>query len=391
MDIQTKDGIVLRGIPDGTPEEAIKARIAKIRAEGTQAPAQAAPKPKPGFMESLKSAFSSPLLGGGPIGAIGNLGMKQIDQAIDRGAVEGGGVVTDMASRMGASPEVAAGAGVVGNMGVRSIPTIAGALAGKLIEPVTRNAPVVGSRAIMQSALKPSSKDLASGDAAKAIDTMLDGGFNVTPGGVAEMRALVKKLSGEVDDLVNASPGIVKRDPAVRAEMVEQLKKFREQVNPTSDLKAIRDSWAEFKRTIPPEISVARAQALKKGTYGILADKYANLGTVGDEAGTQSQMALARGMRKSVEQNVPGALPKNKRMQELINAMEMAEGRSGIAGNRDIAGIALLANHPVAGAAMLADRNPWFKSILARYLHSGMPATGAIAGTAEGIDLGRRK
>lgn len=31
MDIQTKDGILLRGIPDGTPEEAIKARIAEIR------------------------------------------------------------------------------------------------------------------------------------------------------------------------------------------------------------------------------------------------------------------------------------------------------------------------------------------------------------------------
>lgn len=35
MDIQTKDGIVLRGIPDGTPEDAIKARIALIR-EGRQ-------------------------------------------------------------------------------------------------------------------------------------------------------------------------------------------------------------------------------------------------------------------------------------------------------------------------------------------------------------------
>lgn len=33
MDIQTKDGILLRGIPDGTPDDAIKARIAKIRAE----------------------------------------------------------------------------------------------------------------------------------------------------------------------------------------------------------------------------------------------------------------------------------------------------------------------------------------------------------------------
>ena len=39
MDIQTKDGIFLRNIPDGTPEESIKARIASIRqGRGTSAP-----------------------------------------------------------------------------------------------------------------------------------------------------------------------------------------------------------------------------------------------------------------------------------------------------------------------------------------------------------------
>ena len=36
MDIKTKDGILLRGIPDGTPDEVIKERIAKIRGEKSQ-------------------------------------------------------------------------------------------------------------------------------------------------------------------------------------------------------------------------------------------------------------------------------------------------------------------------------------------------------------------
>lgn len=36
MDIQTKDGILLRGIPDGTPEEVIKARLAEIRGGNPQ-------------------------------------------------------------------------------------------------------------------------------------------------------------------------------------------------------------------------------------------------------------------------------------------------------------------------------------------------------------------
>lgn len=42
MDIQTQDGILLRGIPDGTPDDVIKARIAKIRGGG--APVEQAPQ-----------------------------------------------------------------------------------------------------------------------------------------------------------------------------------------------------------------------------------------------------------------------------------------------------------------------------------------------------------
>ena len=235
----------------------------------------------------------------------------------------------------------------------------------------------------MQSALKPSSKDLASGDAVKAIDTMLQGGFNATPAGVAKMRVLVKKLSGEVDDLVKASTGTVEKTD-VRKELIEQLSKFRKQVNPNADVKAILKSWDEFKHTVGSQIPVQQAQELKKGTYKILADKYAHTGTVGDEAGTQAQMALARGLRKGIEKEVPGVVPKNARQQELINAMEIAERRAGIAGNRDIAGIAWLAEHPAASAGMLADRSPWIKSLLARYMQSGMPATGAVGGTLYG-------
>src|SRR3990167_8685214 len=52
MDIQTKDGILLRGIPEGTPDEVIKERIAKIRAGGglkTQVQPQ-----EPSFLDRAK-------------------------------------------------------------------------------------------------------------------------------------------------------------------------------------------------------------------------------------------------------------------------------------------------------------------------------------------------
>lgn len=71
MDIQTKDGITLRGIPDGTPDEAIKARIEKIRAEGAREPfsepAQAVQAPaaaaEPSDLSVAKNAANKAIAG----------------------------------------------------------------------------------------------------------------------------------------------------------------------------------------------------------------------------------------------------------------------------------------------------------------------------------------
>ena len=342
------------------------------------APAQALAKPK-SFWDNFVSVLTAPQTAGGPMAMIGREGLRETDKLIEQGAYSGGGAVTDIAARAGASPEVAGGLGTAANFAVRATPTLIGAMAGKFVEPVTKAA----GRKLMQSALKPGAKDLASGDAAKAIDTMLEGGFNATPGGVAEMRKLVSQLSDDVDDLIKASPATVNRD-AIRVEVLETLKQFRKQVNPNADVKAILKSWDEFKHTIGNRIPISVAQDIKKGTYKILADKYAHLGTVGDEAGTQAQMSIARGLRKGIEKGAPGVVEPNKRMSELINAMEIAERRAGIAGNRDIAGLAWLAEHPTAAAGMLADRSQTIKSLLGRYLYSGMPITGATAGTVYG-------
>ena len=437
--------------------------------------------------------ISNSPIAGGPIGMIARGGMEQVDKAIDRTAYAGGGAVTDaLAGKV--PPEIAAAGGTLANMGVHAIPTAAGAVAGKAIEAGTK--PL--ARTLYQSALKPSSKDIASGDSAKAIETMLKGGFPASTGGVAKMRVIVQKLSKDVDDMVAASPATVDK-ALVRQELAKTLRQFKEQVDPDQDVKSILQSWDRFKNhrlfrpigkeardlttridskyaskgealkdsgrfattaaqqenlahggvvsktaggsgnpspvakpvegmpRVPgrittnidrvPEaqqaakdaaeiaaqrqremeflqyqlrslkehtgdgIPVDLAHKIKKGTYGILADKYSHLGTVGDEAGTQAQMAMARGLRKGIEKGVPGVVKPNKDMAELINAIEIAERRAGIAGNRDIAGIAWLAENPAASAGMLADRSPYIKSTLARLLYSGMPQTGALAGT----------
>ena len=439
-----------------------------------------------------KQVRGSPMTGG-PMGMMAQQGMKAFNEGLDKTAYGVGGAATDaLAGKV--PPEIAAAGGTLANMGVHALPTAAGAVAGKAMEAGTK--PL--ARGLYQSALKPSSKDIASGDSAKAIETMLKGGFPASTGGVAKMRTIVQKLSKDVDDMVAASPATVDK-ALVRQELAKTLRQFKEQVDPDQDVKVILQTWDRFKNhrlfrpigkeardltsriegkyaskadalqdsgrfsttaaqqetlahggvvsktaggsgnpspvarpvegmpRVPgrittniervPEaqqaakeaaeiasqrqkemeflsyqlrslkehtgdgIPVDLAHRIKKGTYKILADKYSHLGTVGDEAGTQAQMSMARGLRKGIEKGVPSVVKTNKDMAELINAIEIAERRAGISGNRDIAGIAWLAETPVAGAGMLADRSPYVKSALARLLYSGMPQTGALAGT----------
>ena len=343
-------------------------RLAELEAKAGQ---QAMVHKPPPAQPSIPLQAGSPIAGG-PLMALFGESQKAFNEELGKGAYNLGGAVTDITG----SP-VAGGAT---NAAVNAIPSLVGALGGKLAESATR--PL--ARALMQSALKPSSKDIATGDAKRAIETMLTRGHNVTPGGAAQMRGKVSQLSQQADDLIAGSTATVDRSATVRPEIIETLKKFRNQVNPSSDVSSILKSWDEFRHTTPPQIPVQKAQELKKGTYRLLADKYAHLGTVGDEAATQSQMAMARGLRKGVEQAVPGVVAPNKEMAALINALEMAERRSGVAANRDLASIAFLSPHAATTGAMLADRSPWIKSLLARYLHSGMPATGAAAATTAG-------
>lgn len=319
----------------------------------------------------------------GPLGAIaGQVG--QAVQNLDQAADVAGGKTTDVLSGA-VPPEVAAAAGTA----VKMAPAAIGAgTGGALGRPVME----AGAKRVMHSALKPSSEAIMSGDAAKAIDTLLREGGNVTPGGVAKLRALVDKLHGEVAGKVKAAAeaGATVDKGYVGSEVYQTLQKFRNQLNSKADEAAILKSWEETSEKLASKIPVDTAQSLKQGTYKILADKYAKAGrpAVENEAATQAQMAGARGLRKGIEDAVPGVAELNKRESEIINAIELAERRAGVSGNRDLAGIAWLANHPAAMAAMLADRSPLFKSMIARLLYEGRaaaPAGAGAVGTATAI------
>lgn len=391
MDIKTKDGILLRGIPDGTPEDVIKGRINKIRSERKDNSSVALPEVTPGqeplsYGNMMKDSLSNVAKGfmtSGPLGGMGAAvgeGFGNMGKIMERGGYKGGEAVTDILAPY-VSPEVAGGAGYMTNVGIQAIPALFGAIGGQELKPGLEYL----GKGRMWSALKPNQKEILSGDAEKIVQTLLNRGINVTEGGATKLRKMTDPLNQRVNDIISKSTKSVTKTESGR-EIAKLLKKTRNQVNPDADLGVVSKSWKQFDRTNPSYFPIKKAQDLKQGTYQML-EKKAFDGL--QNADVEAQKALARGLRSGVEKQEPGVIPLNKELSELYNAIGPVERRAGIAANRDLLGLTPAALNPQAMAAMLMDRSQWVKSMLARALYSTgkgplLPATGASLGAVLG-------
>ncbi len=374
FEITSPDGKKYRvtGPEGSTQEEA----LARVKAQHTQPTPRAAPgsEPLPSMGDFAKEVGGDMASGFATKGfpGLAMAGAKDMGKLMDRGAYKTGGAVTDALAPY-VSPEVAGGAGYAANVGVQALPVLIGALTGKAAQPVLEGA---GKR-VMHSALKPLSGDVVSGDADRAIQTLLDEGVNVTGGGAAKLEGMAVDLSSQVRDKIASSSGMIDKSyPA--SEIADALKRVRTQVNPSSDVNSVMKSWGEFNEVTPDKIPVQLAQELKQGTYKTLEGKYGEL----EGASIEAQKALARGLRKAIEEQVPEVGPLNKQTSDLLNALRQVTRREGMSSNRDILGLAPAAMNPKAAGLMALDRSSLFKSLLARLLYSAGPtaATGAGAG-----------
>lgn len=368
----------------GTPEFETVAQAYQISRQGVSE----TPKPKASGVGPVLEGF----LHGGPIGAaMGGFsaGMKSVGDLIEGAGYKSGEKVSEVAHGLGASPEVAGGLGYATNVGVQAIPTvISGEAAKTLAKPIQH-----GAKILMQSAAKPSIRSLKTGEAATAIDTMLREGINVSSGGVMKLKAKIGELNRQITEAIANSPATVDKMKVAR-ELRQTLDRFQKQVTPNSDIRAIQNAWDEFMNhpmiraevgaggaIAENEIPVQLAQQLKTGTYRQLKDKYGQLGTADAEA----QKALARGLKEGIAEAVPDIAALNARESQLLSALNVAERRVLMDANKNPAGLAWLAEHPIAATLFLADRSPLFKSLLARALNASsaqVPANAARVGTA---------
>lgn len=292
-------------------------------------------------------------------------------------AYEAGGKVTDLATKAGASPEVAAGAGYVTDVGVQAIPTI---LSGNIVKPVAESILKPAGRWFMQKAIKPNKEALASGDAARAVETMLKEGKNVTSGGVSSMVNEVKSLSGQVDDAINAAEqsGATVSKVSMLRSVSDELKKLSAPLDSADDVKqakAVLDRILQDPRFKDlDEIPIRMAQDLKTSTYKSLGEKAYNQADNMTTAKIGTLKAAVRGLKEGIERSAPGVVAPNKRMSELLNAIEVVEPGALAAGNKNLGGLAYLAENPFAAGGFMLDRSAAVNSILGRSLYSGAPS-----------------
>lgn len=351
-----------------------------------------AKKEKPVTMKDLgRETLLSGVQGmfrGGPLLGIFDQAGKGAQSVMDRLAYNVGGRATDLAAGSVPAP-VAGGIGLAANVATQMVPSMIGGEMAKVIAaPTMQN----WSKSLMQSALKPTLADLKTKRADRAVQTLLDEGISPNRAGVQELDKRITALNDQIKQIISSSNATVNKGQ-VGLRLQETFDDFMKQVNPTADVETIKKAWLEF-RNHPmlagrTDIPVKLAQEIKQGTYKQLSKKYGQMGS----ADVEAQKAIARGLREEIAGAVPEVASLNKRESELINALKVAERRAYMSGNRNVAGLALLANNPGAALGFMADRSDAVKSLLGRAMYQGseqIPATTArlgvgLLGSQEGL------
>ena len=237
--------------------------------------------------------------------------------------------------------------------------------ASKVISPIIRKQ----SEELMQSALKPTLKTLKNGDAAIAINTMLDKGISLSKSGISKMHDQIDKLNDQIETAISNSVGKVSLSDIMKP-VQEKLNEFKRQVNPDADVAAVKQAWDEFKANPlingKGDVPVQLAQELKQGTYRQLSKKYGQIASASDEA----QKAIARGLKEGVAKNAPEVVKFNKEESDLIKTLNVAERRVLMDANKNPMGLAPIASNPKASALFMLDRSAAFKTLIARIMNA---------------------
>ena len=360
------------------------------------------PKPlssekRPGMMEdfgkSLQSTGSTLLKGfltGGPAGAAASITQKGIEEAgklVEETGYKAGGSVTDIASRAGLPPEVAAGAGLATNVGIQALPVVAGSVA-RQAAPILEK----GGRWFMQSAVKPTLTSRKSGEAGQAIETMLQKGISPTSKGLESAKAAVDDLEVSIQTILENSKAMVNTAEVAKSvkTAVEAVKHNLARVENEKDIQAALDSFLSHPAIKPyaGQFPVALANRMKQAFYKEVGER-AYIPGAEASAYDKGQKALAAGLREQVLKAEPKVKPNLEEQQQMIKVVDMLRQRVGAAQSQNIYGLGGAMSPSITRLLIFwADRYPWFKGWMARAMYTSASPVTAGVGAGAGIIAG---
>lgn len=250
--------------------------------------------------------------------------------------------------------------------------------------------------AAYESALKPSTT-LSQAERAGIVKTGLDNSIPVSKGGLEKIGSRIDDLNQAIKDEISSDPNrpIDPNKVAVSANAAKA--KFANQVNAQPDLDAIQNSQDMFLKQQgatngqpAPDMGAADAQAMKQGTYRILAGKYGEQGS----ASVEAQKALARGLKEEIATQFPEIGKLNAQESKLLDLQPVLERAVNRISNHQPIGIgtpivgagtkAVTGSSGVAAAASILKAvvdNPMVKSRLAIAVSksSGVPYAQSLA------------
>jgi len=366
--VQTPDGVVHEFPPDATDAE-ISAALNSTGGGGTSQVAS-----EPSTWDRLKSAAYE----ASPLPLLKKENLPLIAGAIGGAATGGAGLIPVIAGAAlsGAAGEAARQA-VSGEQpdaaGVATQGAIQGgaeALGGGFGAAMGKAAPW-----LMQTALKPGMSTLKEyGITGQQLaKSMLDEGISVTEGGFKKLTKLFSQNNQEIKDALSNRDALLQRllgDSAVvdkknvAARTLQTAQRLSEQVDPSKDLRAVGQTVQRFMNhpTMPGNLTLPEAQAMKVGTYQQIGSKYGELSSGQVEA----QKALARGLKEEIEAEAPQIKDMNARDTRLMASLDAVGKRIALSGNHDPIGLAWVTHNPTTFLAAVIDRSAAAKSLLAR-------------------------
>lgn len=290
-----------------------------------------------------------------------------------------GGAISGGAMAGMVNPEDAGTGALIGG----ALPGVAN-VAGKASKFISDKAIKPAANRLMQSAIKPTLKQLKTGDARVATETLLKYGINPNQRGVEKLQYKIDDINSLIANKLQNSGATVNRNDVVNY-LGDVRTKFANQVSPTSDLGAIQgiaDDFMTHPGLTGNNIPVQQAQALKQGTYKALSGKYGEAGS----AATEAQKALARGLKDNIANAIPGIGQLNAEEARLLKTLSVAERRALMEVNKNPVGLAALAGNPIGFAAFMADKSALFKSLVARGINQTAKAPGLLGGVSRGLE-----